>query len=145
MLYPLTEVVNDTGLFYFNNSVPYAIAYAIYQEVEKIYLYGIDYSYKGNVHMAEAGKACTEFWLACCVKSGVKVEVAYSSSLLDTNVPENEKLYGYHRLPDPLVMRMENNQLLVTKQSEAAPPEPLDIVKGLYDRNDKIIPIQETA
>ena len=145
VLYPLKEVVNETGLCYFNNTVPYAIAYAIYQEVEKIYLYGIDYSYKGNVHMAEAGKACTEFWLACCVKSGVKVEVAYSSSLLDTNVPENEKLYGYHRLPDPLVMRMENNQLLVTKQSEAAPPEPLDIVKGLYDRNDKIIPIQETA
>ena len=145
VLYPLEEIVKETEMCYFNNTVPYAIAYAIFQGVEKLYLYGIDYSYKNNVHMAEAGRACTEFWLACCVKNGMKVEVAYSSSLLDTNVPENQRLYGYHRLPDPLVMRMENSQLLVTKQSEVAPPEPSDTFKGLYDRNDKIVPFQETG
>ena len=142
VLYPLEEVVKTTGLCYFNNTVPYALAYAIFQEVEKLFLYGIYYSYKSNVYMAEAGRACTEFWLACCVKSGMEIEVAYSSSLLDTNVPENERLYGYHRLDDPLVMRMENDQLLVTKQSEAAPPEPVETSKGLYDRNDKIVPFR---
>ena len=144
-LYPLEDVVKDTGLCYFNNTVPYAIAYAIFQQVGKLFLYGIDYSYKSNVHMAEAGRACTEFWLACCVKSGMKIEVAYSSSLLDTNVPETERLYGYHRLDDPMIMRVEDDQLMVTKQSEAAPPEPTDSLKGLYNRNDKIVPFQATA
>jgi len=145
VLYPLEEIVKATGLCYFNNTVPYAIAFALFQEVEKIFLYGIDYSYKTDVHMAEAGRACTEFWLACCVNYGMKIEVAFSSSLLDTNVPENERLYGYHRLEDPMVMQIENNQLTVTKQSEASPPEPVDSLKGLYDRNDKIVPFEAVS
>ena len=33
----------------------------------------------------------------------MQVEVAHSSGLLDTDVPAEQKLYGYHRLADPLV------------------------------------------
>jgi hypothetical protein len=35
---------------------------------------------------------------------GTKVEVAKTSGLLDTDVPAEEKLYGYHRLDDPKVV-----------------------------------------
>ena len=35
--YPLAEVVKNTRLCYFNNTVPYAIALAIYEKVDKIY------------------------------------------------------------------------------------------------------------
>ena len=133
--YPLEKVIKDVSFCYFNNTVAYAMAFAIYSKVAKVCLYGIDFSYKENIHFAEAGRACVEFWCAAALSRGVLVEVAPHSGLLDTNVPENEKLYGYHRLEDPLVQRMVDNQLVVSKQSKLSkylheeglsPPEPLD-------------------
>ena len=144
VLYPLEEVVKDTGLCYFNNTVPYAIAFAIHHKVEKLYLYGLDYSYKSNLVMAEAGRACTEFWLSAAVARGMKVEVAQDSSLLDTNVPDEEKLYGYHRLDDPLVMSVEDGALTVTKKSETTPPEPVD-KPVLYGIHDKVVALKEAV
>jgi len=142
--YPLEEVVKDTGLCYFNNTVPYAIAFAIYHKVTHLYLYGIDYSYKSNVVMAEAGRACTEFWISAAIAHGVKVEVAYNSTLLDTNVPDEEKLYGYHRLDDPLVMSVKDGALTVAKKSEATPPEPVE-KPVLYGRHDKVVSLKEAV
>ena len=144
-LYPLEEVVKDTGLCYFNNTVPYAIAFAIYHKVAKIYLYGIDYSYNSNVIMAEAGRSCTEFWLSVAISRGINIEVAYNSTLLDTNVPDAEKLYGYHRLDDPLVISVEDGGLTVSRQSEAAPPEPSDAEPILYGRHDKVVSLREAG
>ena len=145
VLYPLEKVVKETGLCYFNNTVAYTLAFAAFNEVSKIYLYGIDFSYKKNIYFAEAGRACTEFWLAFCVTRGIKIEVAPTSSLLDTNVPPEQRLYGYHRLKDPLVMTIVNDSLLVVRQSEIIAPEPEDVITGLYDRNDNIVSLQETA
>ena len=144
VLYPLEEVVKDTNLCYFNNTVPYAVAFAAYQEIGKLHLFGIDYSYSTNVHMAESGRACTEFWLSFCVSQGIKIDVAYGSSLLDTNVPPEERLYGYHRLDDPLVMNIENEELLITRQSELILPEPVD-TPIIFGRYDNIVELQETA
>jgi|TARA_R110002020_G_scaffold154324_2_gene333908 hypothetical protein len=144
VLYPLEEVVRDTGLCYFNNTVPYAIAFAVYHKVEKLYLYGIDYSYKSNLVMAEAGRACTEFWLSAAIARGMAVEVAHDSTLLDTNVPDEEKLYGYHRLDDPLVMSVSDGSLTVGKKSESAPPEPVDS-PVLFGRHDKVIALKEAV
>jgi len=86
--------------------------------------------------MAESGRACTEFWCATAVSKGIKVEVANRSGLLDTNVPDSEKLYGYHRLDDPLVQQFNEQGLLITKQSEIAPPEPIDNKPILFGRHD---------
>ena len=145
VLYPLEEVIKNTGLCYFNNTVPYAIAFAIYYEVEKLYLYGIDYSYKSNLIVAEAGRACAEFWLSAAIARGMQIEVAHNSTLLDTNVPEEEKLYGYHRLNDPLVMSISEGSLTIAKKSESTPPEPLDNNLVLYGRHDGVIPLREAA
>ena len=136
-LFPLKEVTLDLGYCYFNNTVAYAMAYAIWKKVNKISLYGIDYTYK-NVSMAESGRACVEFWCAIAVTKGIKLEVAHRSSLLDTNVPENEKLYGYHRLDDPLVQTVQNGNLLITRQSEIAPPEPIDNEPIIFGRHDNV-------
>jgi len=133
--YPLEEVIIELNICYFNNAVAYAIAYAIWYGAKELCLYGIDYSYK-NVKIAEAGRACCEFWCAIAVSRGIKLEVAHNSGLLDTNVPENEKLYGYHRLEDPLVQTFNNEGLLITKQSEYIPPEPMDIEPILIGRHD---------
>ena len=142
--YPLEQVVKDTGLCYFNNTVPYAVAFAIYHKVTHLYLYGIDYSYKSNIVMAEAGRACTEFWISAAIARGIKVEVAYNSTLLDTNVPDEEKLYGYHRLDDPLVLSVKDGALTVAKKSEATPPEPVE-APVLYGRHDKVVPLKEAV
>ena len=145
VLYPLEEVVKDTGLCYFNNTIPYAIAFAMYHKVKKLYLYGIDYSYKSNLVMAEAGRACAEFWLSAAIARGMKVEVAHDSTLLDTNVPEEEKLYGYHRLDDPLVLSFSEGSLTVAKKSEAAPPEPTVDEPVLYGRHDRVVLLKEAV
>ena len=54
-LFPLKEVATELGYCYFNNTVAYAVAYAIWSKVKQINLYGIDYTYK-NVSMAESGR-----------------------------------------------------------------------------------------
>ena len=80
-------------------------------------MYGADFSYTTNVHFGEMGRACCEFWLAKCMGMGIEVSVAATSSMLDTNVPEREKLYGYHRLEDPLVVYLKDGDLKTTEFS----------------------------
>lgn len=115
--YPIAEVVKDLNCHYLNNTVAYAIAFALWNQVNHLKLFGIDFSYKGNLHFAEAGRACVEFWLCKCSEAGMQIEVASSSGLLDTSVPLNEKLYGYHRLKDPLLPVLKDGALTVQKQS----------------------------
>ena len=124
--YPLEFVIKETGLAYLNNTSAYAIAMAVAEKVKFIHIFGFDFSYKSAPHFAEAGRACCEFWLATAIAKGIKVEIAHSSALLDTNIPDNEKLYGYHRLKDPLVTKVHEGNLMISKQSKLSPPEPLD-------------------
>jgi len=116
--FPLDEVMNACGTGYFNNTVAYAIGYGIAAKVAEIHLYGIDFSYKGYVHFAEAGRACCEFLLAKAMERGIKVGIAQGSSLLDTNEPIASKLYGYHRLAEPLVVGIEDDKFVTKKYSE---------------------------
>jgi len=132
--YPLAEVIKELGFAYYNNTVAYCLAFAIAAKVGKINLFGIDFSYKQNINFAEAGRACCEFWCAVALTKGIQIETASRSGFLDTNVPANEKLYGYHRLDDPLVQFIQDGQLVVVRESEYSPsvqlelggPEPLD-------------------
>lgn len=117
-VFPLQEVVSYADCAYLNNTVPFAFAFALYQEVDSISIYGIDFSYRGNLHFAEAGKACCEFWLAKCIERGMTVGVGARSGLLDTNVPIDERIYGYHRLPDPVIMAVENGTFKQTTLSQ---------------------------
>ena len=126
--FPLQDVVTSLGYCYFNNTVAYAVAFAIANKVKKISFYGIDFSYKKNIYFAEAGRACVEFWCAVAVTKGIIIQVAHSSSLLDTAVPPEEKLYGYHRLEDPLVQKFHEGSLIISNKSKMESPEPTDIV-----------------
>jgi hypothetical protein len=116
--YPIKEVLQDTNSYYLNNTVAYSIAFAYWNNVANIKLFGIDFSYKGNMHFAESGRGCVEFWLSKCIEKGIQIEVASTSGLLDTDVPAEQKLYGYHRLADPLVVMHEGETLKVSKMSE---------------------------
>ena len=144
-LYPLQEVITATNYSYFNNTVAYAVAFAVAAKVEKIHFYGIDFSYRQNLHMAESGRGCVEFWCGVAVSNGVKIEVAPRSPFMDMNVPEDEKLYGYHRLTDPLVQKVVNGELVICPKSKSSeyvsdpgeilPPEPEDgpVLIGRHD------------
>ena len=133
--YPLQEVLEKTKYAYLNNTVAYAIAYAVAYEATELHLYGVDFSHK-NVHFAESGRACCEFWLAIAISNKIKVKIASTSSLLDTNVPDEEKLYGYHRLDDPIVSTTTQGSMLITRKSKLEPPEPLDLQPNLIGRKD---------
>ena len=110
-LYPLEEIIDVLGCGYLNNTIAYAIAFAALNNVGKRSMYGADFSYTTNIHFGEMGRACWEFWLAKCMGRGIEVSVAATSSMLDTNVLEREKLYGYHRLEDPLVVYLKDGDL----------------------------------
>jgi hypothetical protein len=101
--YPLAEVATSAKCAYLNTTAAYAVAFALWNKVGRIDLFGMDFSYKNNIHFAEAGRACLEFWLSKCVSEGVAVGASPSTSLLDSDVPPSERLYGYHRLEDPMV------------------------------------------
>ena len=133
-LYPLEEVIKTTSCGYFNNTIAYAIAFALYKEVSGISLYGADFSYTTNIHFGELGRACCEFWLAKCMAQGIDISVAATSPMLDTNIPEKEKLYGYHRLENPPVVYLEEDELKVTEFSKIELNE--EIPFGVLGRKD---------
>tara|TARA_R100000458_G_C8267775_1_gene242681 strand:- start:749 stop:1492 length:744 start_codon:yes stop_codon:yes gene_type:complete len=134
--YPINEVLAACGCHYLNNTVSYAVAFAIWNKVAKIKLFGIDFSYKGNLHFAESGRASVEFWLSKAMNQGIKVEVAQTSYLLDTAVPSDEKLYGYHRLDDPLVVITDENGVLIAKKRSQVVQYKKEQEPMLIDKHD---------
>ena len=133
--YPIESIVSDLGCSYFNNTIPYAIAFALWNKVKQLSLFGIDFTYRNNMHFAEAGRSCTEFWLSKCIDAGIQIEVAPRSSLLDMDIPMQEKLYGYHRLNDPKITYQDGPNMSVCKLSEVQiqeTPKPV----GIINRND---------
>ena len=132
--YPIEDIVTDLGCGYFSNTIAYAIAFALWNKVGSINMFGADFSYKGNLHFAEQGRACCEFWLAKCMDKGIIVQVALTSGLLDADVPIQEKMYGYHRLEDPYVTYYIDNELRICKWSEVEKQQAIPI--GLVGRKD---------
>lgn len=121
--FPLAEVMTATGHGYFNNTVAYAIAYALYLKLtqggpRRLELYGVDFSYP-NAHKREKGRACVEFWLGLCSAHGVDMMIAQDSMLMDAAVPEGEKLYGYDGYK--LDIEMRDDGFHVTKSDKPLP------------------------
>ena len=109
----------------------------MWNQVDVLKVFGIDFSYKGNLYFAEAGRGCVEFWLSKCMMSGMTVEIANTSTLLDASVPLDEKLYGYHRLNDPLVPVI-NNGVLSTKKVSDGKKQEVDKKPVLIGRHENI-------
>jgi len=119
--YPLEEVIKDQRCAYMNTTVAFSLAFALWSEVDHIDLFGMDFSYKHNLHFAEAGRACLEFWICKCISSGITVGVSPRSSLLDQNVEIENRLYGYHRLANPkIAMPDPQGEWVVCDRSDLA-------------------------
>jgi len=137
--YPIDSIAKDLNCGYFNNTIAYAIAFALWNKVSGINMFGADFTYKTNMYFAESGRACCEFWLAKCMEAGITVQVALSSGLLDSDVSIKEKLYGYHRLDDPVITYVEDDQLKVCNWSEVEQQQAIPI--GLIGRHNE--PVEE--
>ena len=59
--FPLAPLIEDLGCAYFNNTVAYAVAFALWNKVSHLTIFGVDFTYQTNMHFAESGKACCEF------------------------------------------------------------------------------------
>ena len=132
--YPLEDIVKKLGCYYFNNTIAYSISYALCSNVKCISIFGVDFTYKSNMHFAEAGRACVEFWLAKCIDAGINVSIAPTSSLLDTDIDFKNKLYGYHRIDNPKVTYQNGAGIKVCNFSDIQIEEKNKPV-GMIDRN----------
>lgn len=92
--FPLEDVVNELRFPYFNSTAAYAVAFAIFIGVERISLYGIDFTYP-NAHQAEKGRACVEFWMGVAAARGIALRMPQTSTLMDACAPIEERVYGY--------------------------------------------------
>ena len=93
--YPLEAVINTIGYSYFRTTPAYAAAFAIHIGVKQLRIFGCDYVYPGNVYQGESGRANLEFILGIGMTMGMEVWVPPTTTLLDSNTPTNEKMYGY--------------------------------------------------
>ena len=92
--FPLEDVLNHFGHEYFNNTAAYAVAFAIHIEAKEISVFGMDYTYP-NVHDAEKGRACVEYWLGQAHARGIKLNLPKTTSMMDACYERESRLYGY--------------------------------------------------
>jgi hypothetical protein len=92
--FPLADVVRDTGHFYFNSTVAYAMALAVWGQAQQVSLFGCDYTY-ANSHLAERGRACLEYWIALGKAQGMHIALPDHTSLLDACEGLQGVFYGY--------------------------------------------------
>ena len=118
--FPLIEVLNELQYGYFNSTAAYAVAYAIWLGVEKISLFGCDYTYP-DAHDAEKGRACVEFWLGMAAERGIKISVPKNTTLLDALHTQRERFYGYDTLD--LAIRQTSDGTIHVDFSERADAE----------------------
>jgi len=95
--FPLAECVTQFPKAYFNNTAAYAVAYALMCAPTKLSIFGCDYTYP-NVHDAEKGRACLEFWLGIAVERGVELALPRTTSLMDAMHSQAARFYGYDTL-----------------------------------------------
>lgn len=95
--FPLEDVLNEHPFGYFNSTAAYAVAYAVYNQVAKLTIFGMDFTYP-NAHDAEKGRACVEYWLGMAVGNGIELAVPQTTSLLDACHTLDERYYGYDTL-----------------------------------------------
>lgn len=118
--FPLQDVLNDLGHDYFNSTAAYAIAFAIHIGVEKISVFGMDFTYP-DAHDAEKGRACVEFWLGTAAARGIKIALPKTTTLMDAMHTRAARLYGYDTQDVVFVMQPDGQLKLEFTERETLP------------------------
>jgi len=132
--FPLEAVMNRTrdgngGAPYFNSTVAYAVAYAIHIGVQRISLFGVDFTLPNRLH-AEKGRACVEFWLGIAAARGIQVSIPPGTPLMDACAQPAERLYGYDCVDVVLYDREDGG---VGVRMEPKEPPPVAEIEHRYD------------
>jgi len=133
--FPLEDVLNNLGHDYFNSTAAYAIAFAIHIGAKIISVFGMDFTYP-NVHDAEKGRACVEFWLGQAHARGIKINLPKTTTLLDSCFPRASRLYGYDTV-DVQFNIHEDGKVKLEFKERAKLPSAAEIEK-LYDHSAPI-------
>jgi hypothetical protein len=133
--FPLADVLTRFPLGYFNNTAPYAVAYALWKGATKISLFGCDYTYD-NVVDAEKGRACVEWWLGVAAEMGVELAMPKTTSLMDAYHSQADRFYGYDTL-DLDIDRDNQGRIIIMKTERAVLPTAEQIEQS-YDHSAPI-------
>lgn len=127
--FPLADVLTDYPYGYFNSTAAYAIAYAIHKGVRKITVFGNDFTYP-DVHDAEKGRACVEFWLGIAAMKGIELAMPKTTSLMDACNPQADRFYGFDTLD--LDMTREADRIVIKRTPKDSLPT-ADEIEQRYD------------
>lgn len=133
--FPLEDVLNNLGHDYFNSTAAYAVAFAIHVGAKIISLFGCDFTYP-NVHDAEKGRACVEFWLGQAHARGIKINLPQTTTLLDSCYPKTSRLYGYDTVDIEFDVQAGGALKLCFTEREKLPTA--DEIEALYDHSAPI-------
>jgi len=129
--FPLEQAMNELKHDYFNSTTAYAIAFAIMLGVERISLFGCDYTYP-NAHDAEKGRACVEFWLGIATERGIKITLPKQTSLMDALHTSQERLYGYDTQDVSFIEEGDRLKVTFTERTELPTAEEIE---AAYDHS----------
>jgi len=135
--FPLEDVLNNLGYDYFNSTAAYAVALAVHLNAAKISVFGMDFTYK-NVHHAEKGRACVEFWLGQAHARGISLNFPKNTSLMDSSSTAAERLYGYDTL-DVSYEHLDSGEVKLTM----TPIENLPTAEAIEKAYDHSAPIAD--
>ncbi len=102
--YPIEEIVKQIGDDLLNNTVPYAIAYAMCSGVKDIWLYGCDYHYPNSTQREEGGQAAA-YLLGMGRHFGMTFHLPEQTTFMGAYTAKNvdgqarRPLYGYIKQP----------------------------------------------
>lgn len=137
--FPLAEVIEQFPLAYFNSTAAYAIAGALHAGATKISCWGMDFTYP-DVHDAEKGRACVEFWLGMAAQRGVEIAVPKTTSLLDACNSQAQRFYGYDCV-ELDITRGENGVEIAMTEREQLPTA--EEIEAAYDHSRHPNPLIE--
>jgi len=79
--YPLRRIIERFGTEFFNSTIDYMIAYALYKGYNHIKLYGVDMTTKQEYWLQKGG---IEYWIGYARGLGAKVDVCEGSLVMVT-------------------------------------------------------------
>lgn len=85
--YPLDDIMKHYGKRYFNSSIDYMLAMAIYEGYEEIHIYGVNMAFQEEYQ--EQRPSC-EYWLGRAEGKGIKIVLPKGCDIL-----KSYYIYGY--------------------------------------------------
>jgi hypothetical protein len=129
--FPLADVLTAHPMGYFNSTAAYAVAYAMHVGATKISCFGMDFTYQ-DVHDAEKGRACVEFWLGIAASRGIEIAMPKTTSWMDACNSQAERFYGYDCVE--LGFAREGERVAVTFSEREVLPT-AEAIERFYDHS----------